>query len=291
MERRNLAAGSPRGALTETSRRDKARASIQAAGGVHKSEIVIPSLGLMQGQSPQLKAEGTNARVGCFYHSLLNRDFGRSIRVVLLRKRFSHELWGDRDSKQGLLATADEEGRWDYPNTKFEVPYADGKRIYDTKRNLAESRLAEFGSWKPGTASKRPATALTYRCLFWLVDDPDVSPVAVTFRRMPAVNFQKQFVSRWLMRGEMGEPSWEQIYRINTFTDEGGGQKYININCIGDGTVTDPELADRLEHLTHAYSEANIVAAGEKEDQYEEEVAAGQRNQPRNYNRSADDEL
>lgn len=274
--------------MTEQTRRDKARASVQAAGGVQQSEIVVPALVLMQGQSPQLKDEGTNARVGGFYHPLLNKDFGRTLRVVLLRKRFGHELWGDRDSKQGLLATADEFGRWDYPNTKFEVPYADGKRIYDTKRNLAESGLANFGSWKPGTANKRPATALTYRCLFWLMDHPDLSPVAITFRRMPAVQFQKEFVSRWIMRAEMGEPSWEQIYKINSINAVGSGQTYISITCQGDGVVTDPALADRLESLTHAYSEANIVAQGERDEQYEEEVEAGNRNRPRNYDRSGD---
>ncbi|MET0722501.1 MAG: hypothetical protein ABWY64_16950 [Tardiphaga sp.] len=277
--------------MTDTSKRDRARASVQAAGGVHQSEIVIPSLILMQGQSPQLKDEGTNARVGGFYHPLLNKDFGRTLRVVILRKRMTHELWGDRDSKQGLLAVADENGRWDKPNHEFEVPYSDGTVIYKTKRNLAESGLSDFGSWKPRTMSKRPATALCYRMLFWLPDHPRESPVAVTLRRMPAVMFQKECISRWLIRGEMGELSWEQVFKLTTVNAVGGGQTYISLSCMNDGAIDDPELSEKLERLTILYSDANVIHAGEKEDQYEAEVEAGereQRNQRRNYNRDAD---
>lgn len=277
--------------MTDLSRRDKARASVQAAGGVQQSEIVVPALVLMQGQSPQLKDQGTNARVGGFFHVLLNRDFGRELRVVLLRKRMSHELWGDRDSKQGLLAVADEQGRWDKPNHEFEVPYSDGTVVYKTRNNLIESGLANFGSWKPRTTSKRPAVALCYRCLFWLVDYPEVSPVAITLRRMPAVKFQQEFVSRWIIRAEQGEPSWEQIYKINSVNAVGSGQTYISISCQNDGTVQDARLADKLEQLTYAYGDATIVAKGERDDQYEAEVEAGERAERRRYDNRFDREL
>jgi hypothetical protein len=276
--------------VTEVSMRDKARASVLAAGGVHQSEIVIPSLILMQGQSPQLKVEGTNARLGGFYHTLLNKDFGRTLRVVLLRKRMSYELWGDRDSKQGLLATADENGRWDKPNHEFEVPYKEGTVVYKTRGNLAQSGLNDWGSWMPRTSSKRKAVALCYRCLFWLVDQPDVSPVALTLRRMPAVMFQNEFVPRMMMRAEMGEPVYEQVYRINSIIATGAGQQYFSISCMGDGTVADPDLANKLERLTEAYGDANIVIPEEQDEADDDEPVAAH-GRPRRYDRSAGDEL
>lgn len=274
--------------MTETSKRERARASVLAAGGVHQSEIVIPSLILMQGQSPQLKVEGTQARLGGFYHTLLNKDFGRTLRVVMLRKRMSYELWGDRDSKQGLLATADENGRWDKPNHEFEVPYREGTVVYNTRGNLAQSGLNDWGSWQPRTSSKRKAVALCYRCLFWLVDQPEVSPVAITFRRMPAVMFQNEFVPRMIMRAEMGEPVNEQIYRINSIIATGAGQQYFSISCMGDGTVTDPDLALKLERLTVAYGDANIIIP-EEQDEADDDTEVPTPRRPRNYGREADD--
>jgi hypothetical protein len=294
VERRNaLAQKENRTAVSTLTKRDKALASIQGVGGVHKSEIVVPSLILMQGQSPQLKVEGSNARLGAFYHPLLNKDFGKDIRVVLLRKRLSYELWGDRNTKQGLLATADENGVWDKPNHEFEVPYEDGKVVYKTRSNLAQSGLNDWGSWKPRSSSKRKAVALCYRLIFWLVDKPEVSPIAVTFRRMPAVRFQEQFISRMMMRAQVGEPVYEQIYRINAFFDTGAGQQYTSINCMGDGTVTDPDLSDKLDGLTMTFNTAEVIVKGEtvEDDEDDVEPRARVRTAPRNYGRKHGDDV
>lgn len=245
-------------AQTDENKKRQALASLQAMGGVEQGELKVPAVVLMQGQSPQLKTS-ENAKVGTFFHPTLDMSLGKELRVVVIRKRMRHELWGDRDSKQGLFATADEKGVWDKPHHSFKATYSSGAVTYETKGSLKESGLDNWGSYDPKSTNKKKAAALTYELVLWLLDHPELSPVMVTFRRMPAVRTQEQLMPRIVHRAYTGEAVHDQIYRMRVVQEEMRSNTFYTVGYSNDGVVKDPELSRRLYDLTEQLGQAVLT--------------------------------
>lgn len=147
-------------------------------GNLDASDIKPPEVKLLQATSPET-AEQPGARAGEFWLTGQNMNLGPEIIGTPIIIKKSYVVWNPTKSldQKGPLAVASDGIHWDLPNQKFEVFYPNNPKAYvwDIKRTVAESGLAEFGSSRPEDKRSTPAASMTYQTL-WAFRLPDGRP-------------------------------------------------------------------------------------------------------------------
>lgn len=157
----------------------------QGTEKVQATEIEIPRLKLLQAISPEIE-QFDEAKVGGFWHSISEENLGSevNITIILVDQRFI--LWKPRWDGGGILARADDGVHWNPPNQSFEVTPIKGSRqkaTWTTKKTVAESRLAEWGSAVPDDPNSQPAATKMFNLLVGFDDRPDLGFGIVTLQR------------------------------------------------------------------------------------------------------------
>lgn len=236
-------------------------------GNVDQNDLIIPRIKLLQSVSPEVEAYDS-AKTGLFWHTLAEQPLGSSVNIIPIFMKKEIVLWAPRGDDRGILARSSDCINWDdgFENLTFEVKLKGIKEAvkYETKGNVAESRLMEFGQIN-GDPDSRPAAALTYRFMFLCPDFADLGP-AIIINTRSSVRAAKQLISKIELRPV---DHFAQLYTMET-TDEVGdegpykGYKYSSAGFASEEMYNKAkELYVRFKDLDwKPNEEADDLAAG-----------------------------
>lgn len=242
-------------------------------GNVDANDLIIPRIKLIQATSPEV-TDFNNAKIGEFWHTTLSEPFGKTVRFIPIMMRKSLVLWAPRDDDRGVLARSTDCINWDegYDNLEFTVKLknVNDPVVYHTKRNVAESGLAEFGSGVPGDPKSRPAASLTYVFLIYLPDFPHASPVTVINTRS-SVKPGKMLLSKIDIRPV---DHYYGVYSMTTVKEDGAEGPYFNYSYQADG-YADEATAKITKGLFERFKEAKWAANDESDEVVAEPSGGG----------------
>lgn len=169
------------------------------------SDMVRPSIKLLQATSPQIKDFKGVALPGMLWHTGSNQSLGDEVIFVIAAARKKYILYAPRGSAQAVLARADNGQTWDKPNTKFDYTLKSGKKVvYNTKASVQASGLAEFGSSDPDNPDSQPAATCHYEFLVFLPHAPELGPTILSLARSQ-LSPGKRLVTNFETRGRMSD--------------------------------------------------------------------------------------
>jgi hypothetical protein len=243
-------------------------------GNIGIQDMEIPALRLLQGLSPQVKADHS-LRAGTFYHTILEEDLGNELNVVVLLVHHSVELWSPKNVR-GIdsvrLARAMDGMTWDKPNQRFEVQLPTGKRTeYFTNRNVQASGLLDWGTSDPDNRNSTPAAKHVYTVILRLLEPKIQGPVIYT-GSVTANRKIMQLNSKIDLRAAGGVAPLRQIYRVTAEEKQGGaGISWFvpNFSANGDLPEDDPQVAEfytQAERLDALYPSIKVVGGDDDED-------------------------
>lgn len=164
-------------------------------------DFKIPRIKLLQPLSPEIRQNPGVAIPGQFWHTAAGLSLGSEFTFVpaIATKRVI--LFEPRDTMSGgILAFSKDGKKWDTGgNQKFEVLVkGKGKVIWNTRENVATSRLCEFGTSNPDDPRSAPAATYFYEYLCFLPEAPELSPCLLGCYKT-ALNSAKNLNSTLLM--------------------------------------------------------------------------------------------
>lgn len=173
--------------------------------GLTKSDFKIPEIKLIQGMSPELTTYKGVAVVGEYFHTGMMKSLGTSFRSILCVIKKRAVLWRPKsDNGGGLLATSDDCIHWKSgANQKFSVMLKGAKApvVWDTKSNVIESGLLNFGTMNPEDEKSPPAAVEYYEYIHYLPDFEHASP-AVSRVKSTGLDNAKKLNSYFLLQGK-----------------------------------------------------------------------------------------
>jgi len=243
-------------------------------GNTGIEDMEIPALKLLQGLSPEVKANH-ELRAGRFYHSILEEDLGEELSVVVLLVHHSVVLRSPKNVRgvdSVLLAKAADGENWDKPNQRFTVQLQGGGRVeWFTNRNVKASGLLDWGSSDPTNRNSTPAAQHVYTVILRILS-PQVEGPVIYVPSVTANRKVMQLNSKIDLRAAAGIPPLRQIYRIVP-EERNAGQAVSwfvpNFTAAGELDVEDErfeefmEQAGRLEAL---YPSIKVVGGEEIDD-------------------------
>jgi hypothetical protein len=201
-----------------------------------QSDLVRPSIKLLQATSPQLK-EFKEAKPGVFWHTGANVSLGEEVVFVIAAAKKKYILYAPRGANQPILARAEDGVNWDKPNQKFEVQLKKGpKVVYDTKGSVAASGLAEFGSSIPTDENSPPAATLHYEFLVYLPEFPEFGPTILSLARSQIAP-GKRLVTNFQTRARMGDIYGCAFRMAVVESANTDGEEFYNFNFANNGFV------------------------------------------------------
>jgi hypothetical protein len=199
--------------------------------------------------SPEVKADPRSNIQGEWYHSGLGHCLGTTLKVVpVIKQNTTFDLWGDRDSNEGLLAQANEDGEWlpGYANREFVI----NRRKINTGENMYKSGLNAFGSSDPNNPNSKPMLAETYRIILFILDHPDASPVMFVASRMLGLRV-KELLTRMTYRGGTGVPYYRQVFEMRSNLDRYKSNEFFTPHFTSLPDLEDDELAERIRSINN----------------------------------------
>ena len=222
-----------------------APSDMSAFGTISSADVIMPRLKLLQGMSPEVKSDPRAAIQGEFWHTGLGECIGDTLRIIpVLKQPTTWDLWDDRDGAGGLLAQADEEGRWlnGAENKEFVV----GRRKIYTDANMYKSGLNNFGTSDPNNPRSKPMLAETYRLILWLYDYPEASPVMFIASRMLGIRV-KELLTRMQYRNATGIPFYRQVFEMRSNLDRYKCNEYFTPHFSPVDELPDDDTAERIK--------------------------------------------
>lgn len=206
-----------------------------------QGDMEIPRLVLLQALSPQV-TDG-DYKAGQFYHTILEEVIGdeNGLLIVPIFADIRYILWNPRHAGGGILARADDGIHWNPANKEFEVKlYKDRKDIgiWKTMNTVAESGLAEWGSYDPKDDDSQPAATKMWTFVVILPDYPHLGPMVLTFQRGSA-DVGKKFSGKLAMSEA---PSFGQIFRMKSIeATNKGGDKFLTMSISREAFVSNAD--------------------------------------------------
>jgi hypothetical protein len=243
-------------------------------GNVGIADMEIPALKLLQGLSPEVKANH-ELRAGHFYHSILEEDLGEELEVVVLLVHHSVILRSPKNVRgvdSVILAKAADGVNWDKPNQRFEVTLQDRRKVeWFTGRNVEASGLRDWGSSDPSNRQSTPAAAHVYTVILRILTPKVEGPVIYT-GSLTANRKIMQLNSKIDLRAAAGTPPLRQIYRmIPEERNAGQAVSWFVPNFTAAGEIPEGQLfeefMEQAERLDSLYPSIKVVGGGELDDQ------------------------
>jgi len=229
--------------------------SHEGTENVGSGDVEIPRLQLLQALSPEV-TDG-DEKPGVFYHSVLEEALGKQVRVIPIYTDIRYILWRPRHEGGGILARADDGVHWNPPKAKFTVKPdkgSDRSVVWETKPTVAESGLAEWGSYDPDNANSQPAATKMYNMVVYLLDFPHLSPAVVTLQR-GAVGVAKKLMGKLKLAQA---PSYGQIYNLSSIKDDTGQGDFFNYQFDRVGYLTDETLFEQMRAMYQHFKEDGV---------------------------------
>ena len=230
---------------------------------IDQSDMEIPRLKLIQALSPELE-QYKDLRPGMFFHTAEELVLPGTINVVPVYIARRALLWNPRDNGGGILARADDGKRWEPSNAEFSVKLdrKDGGAAvkWNTKRNVVESGLLNWGSLNPEDKQSPPAGTLMYDYVVMFPDYKDLSPAVFTFQRS-SLKAGKKFNQK-LGLGRI--PIFGTKWKLSAIeATNRSGQKFFNVSVSGNGFVVQ-EIYEKYKELNRSFNEAGYKLSDEE---------------------------
>ena len=213
-------------------------------GNIDASDLIIPRIKLVQGADSELIQAYDNAKIGQFWHTLLEQNLGPKLRIIPLILKKSIVMWAPRGDDRGVLARSSDCVNWDpgFENLEFEVKHKGMSEPvkYFTDRNVAASKLTEFGTKIPGDAKSPPAASVTYTMMFCFPDFQDIGP-AIVINTRTAAKVAKGLISKIEMRSHVEH--FGQVFVMGTTDEQIGDDKFKGYSYTADGYANEEEYA------------------------------------------------
>lgn len=229
-----------------------------AVGAVDSSDIVIPQLKLLQGQSREVEAG--KGEPGEFLNSLIGENLGTEISFVVAGS-FKGRFWQDSDGDgrgygTGEVGPADPIPWQAHP--EFGVPFGQASDAEEAYRQAVQDGEKEWG--------RGPGISTTYNFIGFVPDDGVAVPVRLSLMRtaVPAARTLLTFITR------LSRTPWDSVYRISSIRREKGRYQFFIPEIAREREATPEErqeavrLAQQLQAGAVKYDEAEHDAPGEK---------------------------
>ena len=218
-------------------------------------DYALPRVILIQNVSEELQTYD-GLKPGAFFHTLAERDLGTELPIVLLHVSKRFVLWNPREAGGGILARADDGERWTPPNAEFQVKINKGAKTvtWKTKSTVAESGLADWGTYDPDDPKSQPAATQVYACAVALPTFPELSPSVVLLQRAaikPARNMLgKLKISR--------APAYGVNLTMSSFVDTGPSGPFHNFRFTVAGFVEDEAVFKMYQELHEIFRSKGV---------------------------------
>lgn len=221
---------------------------------ISRDDILMPRLKLAQSMSLEVKDK--KAEEGDFIHNITGEILckaGDTINIIAVAYAKEFILWYDRKGpKDGIAARAKkviENGqvryKWDKPNTEFEDSVGGNVKVkYKTKRYIDEDGLGDWGTQIPGNPDSPPA-ATAHNNYVVILPDNDNQMVALSLART-ADRKAREF-NTMLKMGSA--PTYARIYKLGSFIDQSGDNRFANYQFIGFDIVMDEVFFNSLREM------------------------------------------
>lgn len=222
--------------------------------GLGNGDFKIPRIMLLQALSPAIQSFPGEARPGEFWHTGLNVSLGQNFDLVPLLARKRVVVWKPREDGGGILAFSTDGKTWAVGgNTKHSVKIKGRKEavIWDTGKDVASSRLLEWGTSNPDDMDSQPAASLSYEYLCYLPNAPHMSPAVLSCTKT-ALQKARAFNTSLLTMAQARRPSY--CLKVNCFAEQqsDGGNTWYVPNFKMNGVV-----AKDVYDITKALAEKN----------------------------------
>ncbi len=243
-------------------------------GNTTIADMEIPALKLLQGLSPEVKANH-ELRAGRFYHSILEEDLGEELTAVVLLVHHSVVLRSPKNVRgvdSVVLAKSADGVNWDKPNQRFTVQLQSGGKVeWFTNRNVEASGLLDWGSSDPANRNSTPAAQHVYTVILRILTPHVEGPVIYT-GSVTANRKIMQLNSKIDLRMAAGVPPLRQIYRMIP-EERNAGQAVSwfvpNFTAAGEIPADDARVQEFLaqaEQLETLYPSIKVVGGEEIDD-------------------------
>src|SRR5208282_239301 len=193
-------------------------------------DMTVPRLKVMQGLSPE-KERFSWLKNGDFFHTAHEIALPQPLLAVpiIINKRYI--LWRPRSQGGGILARANDGKTWMPSNTKFSVSLTakeggPANVVWETKKSVLESGLANWGTSNPNDPNSAPAATLMYNILLAFPANEGISPAVLTLQRTG----EKVAKALHMKLRNTNRPIFQCVVRFTTFLDHGGGNEFYNVN-------------------------------------------------------------
>lgn len=172
--------------------------------GLGKDDFRVPRIKLLQALNPEVRSFQGQAIPGEFWHTGANTSLGSEFLFVPILAGKRVILWDPNEGQQGgdILAFSKDGINWQAgANKTFKVKLKGGKDVtWATGKNVAASKLDEWGSSDPEKDNSPPAATLIYEYLCYLPDHPELSPCVMGAFRTALPNAKGFNTSLFMLR-------------------------------------------------------------------------------------------
>lgn len=239
------------------------------------SDFKIPRIKLLQALNPEVREFPGEAIPGHFWHSGLNVDMTDKLDFVPLVARKRVIVWRPQtDNGGGMLAFSADGKSWQSGGgTKFSVNLKGVKQpvIWDTKGNVAQSKLLDWGSSNPDDPNSAPAATMSYEYLCYFPNSPELG-IAVYSCNKTALPKAKQFNTQLLIMANQKKPTYCLNVALAAKQEVDGGNSWYVPTFRVAGTIPEDvynitkALAD--QHANYVAAEDVVADGGVDSDEY-----------------------
>lgn len=205
---------------------DKGRLGLENISSV---DVAIPRIKLMQGLSPE-KETFSFLKNGDYFHSAHEIAIPKPFFAVPIYINKRYILWRPRSMQGGILARANDGKTWQPSQSAFNITLSakeggPASVVWQTKKTVVESGLAEWGSSNPNDPNSPPAATLMYNFLLAFPVNPEITPAVLTFQRTQI----KAAHSLNLKLLSAERPVFQQVIEFDSFLDHQAGNEFYSI--------------------------------------------------------------
>lgn len=224
-------------------------------------DIEVPRLIVLQSLSPEV-VDG-DEKPGSFFHTILEENLGKELRMVVVYADIKYILWKPRHEGGGILARADDGKHWTPPNANFEVkPYKDRPDVvtWSTKHTVAESGLDKFGSSDPRDPNSQPAATKMWNFVVVLPDYPEMGPMVLTLQRGMA-DVGRNFSGKLKMSNL---PTFGQVFLASVRKENKGSGDFFSLSFNRNKILGSDDMAE-YEYYKSLYSQFSSMGLNIKD--------------------------
>ena len=242
--------------------KDKAGLGTEALSG---NAFSPPRLKMAQALSPELETMA-GLKAGHFFNSMSEMVYGEKVEIIPCFLTESYLLFAPRvpGATGGLLARADDGIHWNVPSGQFEVTLnkKGDKAIWKMAPTVAQSGLANWGSFDPSDKNSPPAATHSINVVCLVANDLDSGPMVFSFVRS-ALKTGKKFASNLKMSRV---PTFGRLIELSSAKVEGPSGPYFEPRTKAIGFVQDHGVYDLAKSMYEMSKERGVsVDIGESE--------------------------